>query len=128
MGAGMPRLISYVTASLLMAATLVTGPLPARAADEWPQFRGPDGQGHARGGRVPAVWSENKNILWKTAVAGRAWSSPVISDGVCWLTTAVIKEATPAQKQEILKKKLAGNPMAKEMEIIDSVSLRAIAI
>lgn len=124
----MPRLISYVPACLLTAATLVTGTFPVRAADEWPQFRGPDGQGHASGSRVPAVWSETRNIVWKTAVPGRAWSSPVISDGVCWLTSAVIKEATPAQKHEILKKKLAGNPMAKEMEIIDSVSLRAVAI
>jgi len=52
----------------------------------------------------------------------------VIAGGTCWLTTAVIKEATPAQKEEVLRKKFAGNPMAKEMEIIDSVSLRAVAV
>ena len=51
-----------------------------------------------------------------------------MADGVCWLTTAVIKEATLERKQEILRTKLADNPLAKEMQIIDSVSLRAVAV
>jgi len=29
----------------------------ARADDNWPQFRGPDGQGHAMATGVPLEWS-----------------------------------------------------------------------
>jgi outer membrane protein assembly factor BamB len=101
---------------------------PVRETDDWPQFRGPDGQGHAPACHIPAQWSETENVLWKTALPGRGWSSPVISGGVCWMTTAVIKEASAEQKKEVLRTKLAGNPMAKEMEVIDSVSLRAVAV
>src|SRR5262249_55001599 len=77
---------------------------------------------------IPAHFGESENVIWKAAVPGRGWSSPVIADGVCWLTTAIIREASSARKQEILRTKLADNPLAKEMEIIDSVSLRAVAV
>src|SRR5712671_3346631 len=116
-----------LTITTLLAAAFLS-PAFTRAADAWPQFRGPDGQGRAPAGKIPARFGESENILWKAAIPGRGWSSPVMSDGVCWLTTAVVKEATPARKQEILRTKLADNPLAKEMEIIDSVSLRAVSV
>jgi outer membrane protein assembly factor BamB len=57
---------------------------------QWPEFRGPDGQGHAAaGGGVPLEWSETRNVVWKVPVPGRGWSSPVISGGRIWMTTAV---------------------------------------
>jgi outer membrane protein assembly factor BamB len=59
------------------------------AADDWPQFRGPDGQGHADQIGLPTEWSETKNIAWKTPIAGLGWSSPVIANGQIWLTTAL---------------------------------------
>lgn len=59
------------------------------AADDWPQFRGPDGQGHARQRGLPTEWSEQKNIAWKTPIAGRGWSSPVVAGSQIWLTTAL---------------------------------------
>lgn len=124
----MQRLILFVMGGLVTVSLFGAGATALRAADEWPQFRGPDGQGRAPSGRVPARWSETENVLWKAAVPGRGWSSPVISDGVCWLTTAVTRDATPERKLEILRSKLADNPLAKEMEIIDSVSLRAVAV
>jgi outer membrane protein assembly factor BamB len=37
---------------------------------------------------VPVEWSEEKNVVWKTPIHGRAWSSPVVHDGQIWLTTA----------------------------------------
>ena len=64
----------------------------AGAAD-WPQFRGPTGQGHASGAAVPLEWSETVNVTWKVPVAGRGWSSPVVADGRVWLTTAVTDPA-----------------------------------
>lgn len=53
----------------------------------WPQFRGPTGQGHADGAELPTVWSETENVTWKTPLVGRGHSSPVIWGEQIWLTT-----------------------------------------
>ena len=53
----------------------VLAPL-ARAGDAWPQFRGPDGQGHAAAKGLPVLWSETENIRWKVPIPGLGWSSP----------------------------------------------------
>src|ERR1041384_1770230 len=60
----------------------------AAFASNWPQFRGPHGDGHADTNKVPTIWSEQQNVKWKTAIHGRAWSSPVIWEKQIWLTTA----------------------------------------
>ena len=57
-------------------------------ADDWPQFRGPSGQGQSSAKDLPVEWSETRNIRWKTAVPGAGWSSPSIVDDRIWLTTA----------------------------------------
>lgn len=61
---------------------------PPRAADNWPDFRGPAGDGHSHGRNIPLEWSETRNVRWKIPVAGRAWSSPVVWGKQVWLTTA----------------------------------------
>jgi outer membrane protein assembly factor BamB len=55
---------------------------------QWPEFRGPDGRGHATASGLPLTWSETQNVKWKTAIHGRAWSSPVVLGGQVWVTTA----------------------------------------
>lgn len=65
----------------------------AVAKEEWPQFRGPGGQGHSVERGLPIEWAEgggeNKNISWKVPIAGLGWSSPVVGGGKVWITTAV---------------------------------------
>ncbi len=63
--------------------------LPRRAAESWPQFRGPGGQGHAAATNLPTAWSETENIRWKTPVPGLGWSSPAIVGRQIWVTTAI---------------------------------------
>jgi len=58
-------------------------------AQDWPQFRGPDGEGHSSERGLPLEWSETRNVAWKTPVPGLGWSSPVVGGGRVWLTTAV---------------------------------------
>src|ERR671919_291213 len=65
---------------------LLTADLSAR---QWPQFRGPTGQGHSTEKQVPLEWSESRNVVWKAPVSGSGWSSPVVASGRVWLTTAV---------------------------------------
>ena len=55
---------------------------------DWPQFRGPDGQGHSDQTGIPIHWKEGENITWKTAVPGQGWSSPVIAGDQVWMTSA----------------------------------------
>jgi outer membrane protein assembly factor BamB len=68
---------------------LAIQPWAALADDVWPQFRGPDGQGHASATRLPTEWSESENVAWKTALPGSGHSSPVIGRGLVWLTYAL---------------------------------------
>ncbi len=56
--------------------------------ENWPQFRGPNGDGHSDAHGLPLTWSEQQNVKWKTPIHGRAWSSPVIWGSQIWLTTA----------------------------------------
>ena len=64
------------------------------AAEDWPQFRGPGGEGHSTETGLPLQWSETQNVLWKSRVPGRGWSSPVVAGGRVWLTTAIDQRGT----------------------------------
>lgn len=57
-------------------------------AADWPQFRGPRGDGHSAETNLPLTWSASENIRWKAALPGKGWSSPVIVDKEIWLTAA----------------------------------------
>ena len=61
------------------------------AAENWPEFRGPGGQGHSQAKDVPVEWGPNKNIAWKTSIPGIGWSSSIIVDSKIYLTTAIPK-------------------------------------
>ncbi len=58
-------------------------------ATDWPQFRGPDGQGHSTSSNPPLNWSETELVAWKVAIDGLGWSSPSIQGDQIWLTTAI---------------------------------------
>lgn len=74
---------------LSLLTFLLPGFLAANPAQaDWPQFRGPTGQGHAESQRLPTEWSATQNVAWKQPVPGLAWSSPAIVDGKIYLTTA----------------------------------------
>jgi len=62
--------------------------VPATAGDNWPEFRGPSGDGHSDAIGLPITWSEAENIRWKTAIHDKGWSSPVIWGAQVWMTTA----------------------------------------
>ena len=57
---------------------------------DWPQFRGPEGDGHSSAKNLPTSWSKEKNIAWHVTLPGRGWSSPVIVSDRLYLTTAVV--------------------------------------
>jgi outer membrane protein assembly factor BamB len=67
---------------LLLAGALATTTM---AADTWPQFRGPTGQGIASG-PGPLKWTKDSGIAWRIPLDAQGWSSPVIADGKIVLT------------------------------------------
>lgn len=75
--------------SLKLLSFLLLCQQPLLFAEDWPQFRGPGGQGQSSEVGLPVQWSESKNVTWKVPVPGRGWSSPVVAGGRVWLTTAV---------------------------------------
>jgi len=79
----------------LSLACLVTLLLASVAgAEDWPQFRGPAGNGHAAARDVPTTWSEAENVRWKVPLAGLGWSSPAVWRDQIWLTTAIEAEGS----------------------------------
>src|ERR1051325_2427946 len=78
-------------AIFFLSALLLTHSL---LANDWPQFRGPDGQGHAEVRTLPTTWSPVNNVVWKTEIRGGGWSSPIIYRDKIYLTTAVEKEGS----------------------------------
>ena len=76
--------------SPLLLVSLLASPVRA----DWPEFRGPFGNGHvadsddAEPRGLPLAWSESENVRWTTAIPHRGWSTPVVMDGRIWLTTA----------------------------------------
>jgi len=74
------------TIRFLVALLIVTQ--TGLAADNWPQFRGPTGDGQTGAKHLPLIWSESKNVKWQTKIHGKGWSSPVVWEEQVWLTTA----------------------------------------
>lgn len=60
----------------------------AYAEANWPKFRGPSEDGIAPSANLPLEWSDSKNIKWKTAIHGRAWSCPVVLGNQVWMSSA----------------------------------------
>ena len=58
------------------------------AAQYWPRWRGPSGQGLVSGSGYPDRWSATENVLWKTPVPGDGNSSPIVWGDRILLTTA----------------------------------------
>ena len=73
---------------LTVLAILGVAIAPAAADDSWPQFRGPNGDGHADAKSLPSEWSESKNVRWKVEIHDKGWASPVIWGDQIWMTTA----------------------------------------
>ena len=63
-----------------MSAALLLLALTAPPADDWPRFRGPNGQGVAAG-PAPTEWAADKHIVWSADVPAAGWSSPVVAAG-----------------------------------------------
>ncbi len=93
-------------------------------AEDWPQWRGPTGQGIAETQHAPTRWSETENIAWKTKIPGKAWSSPVMLGREIWLTTAEEHPDTPENIERRLKANTGGQPV----NVAGAVTFSAVCV
>lgn len=81
---------------------------PPRASN-WPQWRGPDGQGVSVEKGLPDEWSNTKNVKWKAPIEGRGFSSPIIWGKKIFLTTALDGEVIPGRTAGVTHKMSDGS-------------------
>ncbi len=77
----MKRLPSIAAAFVLVAS------LPVLAGD-WPGFRGPAGTGVSDETGLPTNWSKTENVKWRIALPADGNSSPIVSNGRVFVTSA----------------------------------------
>lgn len=77
-----------------LAAAAMCAPL---GAENWPQWRGPNGLGVSSETALPTEWSPTTNIAWKTEIPGRGHSSPVVWGNRVFLTTSIRGEHVPGR-------------------------------
>ena len=76
----------FLSCTLLL---LLINTLYVTKAQNWPCWRGPNGDGTSSETNLPVRWDSVTNVVWKTAVAGMGYSSPIIWNDKLFITTAI---------------------------------------
>ncbi|HET9590419.1 MAG TPA: PQQ-binding-like beta-propeller repeat protein, partial [Anaerolineales bacterium] len=72
-----------------LASALLLVSLKAHGQEiAWPQFRGPDSNPVGANARLADRWSKTENVEWSREIPGRGWSSPIVTGGKVFVTTA----------------------------------------
>ncbi len=72
----------------LLSLFVITLLIPLQAhAEDFAQFRGENGRGHASHSGLPTTWSDDSNLVWKVALPGRGSSSPIVVGNKVFVTT-----------------------------------------
>lgn len=69
---------------LVLLATLTV----ATHAGDWPQWRGPRGDGRSAETAFPMRWSKTENVAWRAPLPGTGHASPVVSGGKVFTVAA----------------------------------------
>jgi outer membrane protein assembly factor BamB len=75
--------LAGLTCALFLATLTVHG-----QDISWPQFRGPDSNPVGAQARLADRWSKTENVEWSLEIPGRGWSSPIVTGGKVFVTTA----------------------------------------
>lgn len=113
------------------AALLLLSALPPASAEDWPGFRGPTGMGTSPSVGLPLEWggSDAKNILWKSPLPPTLHegdpdlnpSSPVVSGGKVFVTTAHWPKGTANQREQKPEHRVAAYDAATGKALWDTV-------
>lgn len=91
----MLRSFSTAMRGCLLVAQLTVSVSSHVSAEDWSQFRGPGARGISDASGLPDRWSEAENIAWKTPIAGRGWSSPIVVKDRVFVTTVTRESGKP---------------------------------
>ena len=58
-------------------------------ADDWPTWRGANGNGLSNEKNIPENWSMEEDVTWKVKLPGPGNSSPVVAEGKIFVTQAI---------------------------------------
>jgi outer membrane protein assembly factor BamB len=103
------RISTTLVISALLTLTLLNSNAGASRGANWPQWRGPDGQGVSAETGLPTEWSDAKNVKWKTPIAGRGHSSPIVWGKKIFLTSALDGENIPGRTAGVTHKMSDGS-------------------
>jgi len=78
-------LISFFTLFIIFNQTVAIA-----QESNWTHFRGSNLDGISTDNQVPVVWSDTTNVIWKTDIRGKGWSSPVVYGNQVWVTTSTV--------------------------------------
>lgn len=106
----MASLVRVVGIVAIMGTIVVAG--------EWPEFRGPSGNGVSDARNVPIRWSATEHVAWKTPIPGVGWSSPILSRDRIFLTTAVSQGDGQAISLRVLCLDLADGHIVWDVEVL----------
>jgi len=99
----MKRVLSLLVWPAWFSVFVILAAAQARAGDNenWPQFRGAKALGipDSEASTLPDTWSTTENVLWKTDLPGRGWSSPVVWGNKIFLTTVINVGESEAPKK-----------------------------
>ena len=84
--------------ALFIAALAGSGALTRAVAEDWPQFRGPNGTGVSASTGLPVEFGPTKNVIWKTALPP-GHSSPVLTRDRIFVTAHTKKNAQAGAKE-----------------------------
>ncbi|HSF20070.1 MAG TPA: PQQ-binding-like beta-propeller repeat protein [Vicinamibacteria bacterium] len=59
------------------------------SAEDWPQWRGPNGNGVSPEKGLPVTWSEDENIAWRARLGGQGLSSPIAVGEIIVVTSQI---------------------------------------
>lgn len=92
--------LAAVFEGLIGAILLGSPPDSVLGTDAWPQFRGPRALGVGEGSGLPEGWSSTENVVWKSPIPGRGWSSPIVWGDRVFVTSAIQEDgrAEPVKK------------------------------
>jgi outer membrane protein assembly factor BamB len=121
-----------VRLAVLACAMFVASPTVHGQKMVWPQFRGPDSNPVGANAKLAERWSKTENVEWSQEIPGRGWSSPIVTDGKVFVTTATTEgKSKPPQigteysNEYVAEMQKQGLPMK---EIIDRVTERDIEL
>ncbi|MEZ6016244.1 MAG: PQQ-binding-like beta-propeller repeat protein [Planctomycetota bacterium] len=75
-------------ALLTSVCVALARPAASHAAEDWPAFRGPRGDGTSTERSLPLEWSADKNVKWRTQLSRPCNGSPIVAAGRVFLTLA----------------------------------------